>query len=521
MLYRKMFAKIIIIAVICIASNGNMIFAANEENIDNNSVLKVTDEKYTAKVTDAEYASIEKILEYINKEMKNIDDKISLSRTLPEYEKYPAVRLNIDTPYFGIYSIINSRLKIRNNVSTMDIASGYSIKNIVNKRTIKIESFEVSSIVVITRDVKIDKDMTSSDAQICIFKLLDYLDSVKSVNKFLDKQLTSMIQGYFSKEKNTLIYDINEQVKEIDENLEYSLAELSYISAITDNDISGYIDTLYKYREDISSIKSKLKSVLITETKLNEIYSNLVQTNEDVKLFRFNVNKDYLSVTNNIDLQQSVYLINSKMNNELLYLQSYIDNSKLEISQDVNDENAQSVDLQTELKDNILSSDQTILQTKEKEYQEIYKVASEAIIQNMRKDIDKANIILDKIVKNSLIPDEQSEDKEKLDAQDLVNQLLKIYVGFLNKENVFLTENVKANITEIKKFNKANTLNINSFEDIEYIYINIPDILTHISDSFVSNSAISNVKTVNSLKQVIDKVILCSENFKKQKIAGE
>ena len=125
MLYRNMFIKIIIIAVICITINSTSIYAITEETTDNSSI---------AKVTDAQYASIEKILEYINKEIKNIDEKISLSRTLTEYEKYPAVRLNIDTPYFGIYSIINSKLKIRNDVSTVDMAGGYSIKSVVNRR---------------------------------------------------------------------------------------------------------------------------------------------------------------------------------------------------------------------------------------------------------------------------------------------------------------------------------------------------------------------------------------------------
>ena len=115
MLYKNMFIKIIVIVVIYITINSTLIYGIEQENASDSSILKVT---------DAQYDSIEKILDYINKEMKSIDEKVSASRNLLEYEKYPAVRLNIDTPYFGIYSIINSKLKIRDDVSTVDMASG-------------------------------------------------------------------------------------------------------------------------------------------------------------------------------------------------------------------------------------------------------------------------------------------------------------------------------------------------------------------------------------------------------------
>jgi len=510
MLYKNMFAKIIIIAVICMMFNSTLIYAIDQVTTQDSKNSKVVDETSVIRVSDAEYASIQKILEYINKEIKNMDDKIALSKTLIEYEKYPAVRLNIDTPYFGIYSIIDSKLKIRNGVSTVDMASGYSIKNIVNKKSIKIETFEVSSIVVITRDVNIDKNMTSSDAQTCIFKLLNYLQQAKSVNKFLDKQLSSMISGYFTKEKYTVITSISEQIKIAEENLNISLIELSYIKATTEKDTTEDTNVLYKYREEMSSIKSKIKSVLISTETLDEIYENIVKTNEDIKLFRFNVNKKYLEEINNIDLEKTVYLINSKMNSEITYLQDYIKNSKIEIVQIVDSPTGPLEAIGPETTG--LETADTAILTKEKKYEQIYKTASETIVENMKKDVEKANAILDKVVKNNLITEGQTEVKLELDSTLIVNQLLQIYTGFLNKENVFLTENAKVNITEIKKLDE---LNINSFEDVEYIYINLSDVLTRISDNFVSNSVISNINTSDSLKQVINKVILCGKDFKK------
>lgn len=524
MLYKKKLAKLMITAVVCATMNNTLVFAVDEVNTDDTSVMKVTDEKDTTKVTDAEYASIEKILEYINKEIKSIDEKIESTKTLNEYEQYPGVRLNIDTPYFGITSIISSKLRIRDNVSTVDVANGYNIRNVVNKKIIKIESFEVSNIVVITRDVKIDKNMTSADAKVCIFKLLDYLEQTKSVNKFLDKQLISMVKPFFAKEKLEAIDKINVQIKEIDENLSNSLSELSYISATTDIDINSDVNTLYQYKLDMTAIKTKIKSIFISKARLDEIYDITVKMNKEIKTFESNVNKKYLEVANNIDLEKAVYLINSKMANELNYLQGYLDNSKVEIVSETTTTEQAKVDTDT-----TLNSDQAAIQNKAKEYKEIYKIASEAIIQNMIKDMDRANEILDKVVKYNLAIAEQLETQtnttqtevaqaqtiEKIDAKATINELLKVYIAFLNKENVFLTENAKVNITAIKTLDVKK---INSFEDIEYIYVNLSDILTNISDKFESSSTISNIKTSESLKKVITKVIASSKNFKTEEV---
>ncbi len=510
MSYNKIFSKIIIISIICITINSKLVYAIDENSIDN-SIQNIEDEQYIAKVTETELASIEKLLEYINKEVKSIDDKIALSRTMPEYEKYPAVRLNIDTPYFGMFSIINSKLKIRNKVSTVDIASGYSIRNIINKRTIKIETFEVSNIVVITRDLKIDKEMTSSDAKTCILKLVEYLDQAKSVNKFLDKQLTVMIKGYLLKDKNDKIYDIDQQTKEIEENLSFSAQELSYINALTDSDITEDINTLYKYKDEIISTESKLKSILISKEKLDEIFNNLLKSNAEIKLFRFNVNKKYLELSSDIDLEKAINLIILKMNNELLYIQDYIDKSKIEIVSQLEDNTIEAENVAENSDSEINTA--SVKNIKEKQYENIYKIASETIFQNMKKDIDRVNVILNKVVQNNMVNEEQTENVEKLDEKKLAEELLKIYIEFLNKQNVFLTENVKINITDIKQFND---ININSFEDIEYIYINISDILTRISNNFESNSVISNLKTSEGFKQVIGKVILSGSNLKKK-----
>lgn len=518
MLYRKMLITITTTIIICLMFNATILYATN--NISENDIMLIMkDEQQTKKVTEAQFSSIEKILEYINKEIKSIDEKVVLARDIDEYKVYPAIRLNIDTPYFGIASIVNSKLKIRDAVSTVDIATGYGIRNIANKKTIKIPTFEVSNIVVITRDVSLNKNMTYADAQTSIFKLLDYLTQVKDVNKFVDKQLKNIVQGYFSKEKIEVIDNIKLEIEEIEENLDFALNELSYIRAITENDITEDLNNLIKYDTDISAIEELIKDIHTSEKKLNEVHTKITTMNGDIKLFRFNVNKKYLEVFNNINLEQAIYLVNSSMNLELNYLQKYIDNSKMDLTEEILD-----VIIEEPIQEDTINETDMAKVAKEK-YIEVYKIASESIFQSMKKDLDKANKVLEEVTHHNLALAEQeaklaedpelklTEKLEKLNSKEIIDELLKIYIGFLNKENVFLTENAKVNITDIKKMQD---INITTFEDIQYIYINLSGILINISDNFVSSSVISNKKTSDSLKDVITKVISSSRNFKQQ-----
>lgn len=522
MLYRKMLIAITTTVVICLMFNATKVYATNNI-IDNDIMLNIKKEEQTKKVTEAQFSSIEKILEYINKEIKSIDEKIVLARDIDEYKTYPAIRLNIDTPYFGIASIVNAKLKIRDGVSTVDIATGYGIRNITNKKTIKIPTFEVSNIVVITRDVNLNKNMTYADAQTSIFKLLDYLTQVKDVNKFVDKQLKNIVQGYFSKEKVEAINNIKLEIEEIEENLDFVLSELSYISAITENDVTEDLNTLSKYNTDITAIEDLIKDIHTSSKKLNEIYTDINTMNNDVKLFRFNVNKKYLEVINNINLEQAIYLINSNMNLELNYLQKYIDNSKIDLTEEEILDVVEVPVQENTIEDTTNETD--MAKIAKEEYIEVYKIASESIFQSMKKDLDKANKILEDVTHHNLALAEQeaklaenpelelTEKLEKLNSKEIIDELLKIYIGFLNKENVFLTENAKVNITDIKKMQD---INITTFADIEYIYINLSGILIDISDNFVGSSVISNKRTSDKLKVVITKVISSSENFKKQ-----
>lgn len=493
MLEKKVFTKFIFVMVVSLLLCTSCIYATSTDTLDENAVLKVT---------DAQYKTIENIMDYINKELKKIDEKISTSRKLEEFDKYPAVRLNIDTPYFGMTSIIDAKLKIRSGVSTADIASGYNIRQVINKKSIKVESFQVSNITIITRDLDINKEMTYTDADMCIFKLLEYLDQVKSANNFLDKQLNSMIFSYLTNEKIEYINKINEKIEAVNDTLNSSLNELSYIYNVYEMDIKNDISKLYDYKNNINNIKSISKNVLSSEENLKDGYISIEKLETEIKIFRFDVNKKFLEAKNNLNIENCLNIINDKMESELKYIQKYIELSMTEIKE----ENENIVDSKK-----IVEEYENFIYQDEKKYIENYKVTSKNIFENMKKEYDKSSEMLEKVKKNNEIIEDEINKKEVFDEEAMVNEITSIYINFLNNENVFLSNNSKLNITETKK---SDELIINSFEDIKYMYIDLSDILTKISDDFEMNSTISNFRTIQNLKNVVENVITCSANLK-------
>ena len=61
---------------------------------------------------------INEYLVEIDDRIDNIDLKIENSKNQEEFDYYPAIRLNIDTPFFGISSLVENKLKVKRDIST-------------------------------------------------------------------------------------------------------------------------------------------------------------------------------------------------------------------------------------------------------------------------------------------------------------------------------------------------------------------------------------------------------------------
>ena len=112
-------------------------------------------------------------------------------------------------------------------MSTKDVAKGYSIRNIIKNKIVKLPNTKIGNIVITTKDVNLEDELEITEYNVIILKLMNYKDKVETVEKFLDNQINKIFKEYISKDKKENINDINERLEKIstellkqDENLE-------------------------------------------------------------------------------------------------------------------------------------------------------------------------------------------------------------------------------------------------------------------------------------------------------------
>ena len=66
----------------------------------------------------------------------------------------------------------------------------------------------VAGIIVKTKDVKFDEDISLADANLSVRKLMQYSKTVDNVTEFLNNQINKIYKGYIDKSKNENITDI-------------------------------------------------------------------------------------------------------------------------------------------------------------------------------------------------------------------------------------------------------------------------------------------------------------------------
>ena len=236
---KKIYIKLAVFLVaISIISMSN-IFASNITNTNQENNTKINENqdvennekeenKYTDKeiLTEEEIKQIEQLnniikelIKGIKNKIKSIDDNIKRLRDIEEYKTYPAIRLNVDTPIFGLDSVVNSKLKIKQEVSATDIAKGYSIKYIVKNNSIKLPDKYIAGIIVSTKDVKFDENISLNDANATVLKLMQYTKTVDNTLEFLENQTNKIFKGYIQKSKSENLLDIQRKLNKLNDNL--------------------------------------------------------------------------------------------------------------------------------------------------------------------------------------------------------------------------------------------------------------------------------------------------------------
>ena len=490
----KFFVKIIVIVVLCTLIISFDFCSANQiENVDEKD--NSTKEELLVEINEC--------VDEIKKELKIIDKTLEDLDKTEEYEKYPAVRLNIDTPFFGLNSMVDKKLKIKNDVSTVDVAQGYSIKNIINNMSMKLPDFEVGNIVVSTRDVKFDDTISEEDAKICISKLVQYISQTKNTNELLNKRINSIFEGYIPDEKSKKMEDMKKKLEQISSSIIEKDNDVLTIKILSNDENSKVlIDKYYDINNQIYNLKEIINNVLLNNDELEKIEKNIINLELNTTAFFKDINSEITKLTNDLD-------INNLLNNTKLILEGkqkelteYVDNSldKLEVNIEENKEN----------------------ENKEVEIIEIskYEVTSKYIL-----DYEKSLLNnLEQKIKYYIpeVSDENNENTLQVTADEkksVLQDVISLYNDFLTKENKFYLDNLNYmlrdttyKLAKLPEYTDANTV-----KDVKYIYITLPEEIDVLFDKYNTKSAMQleflTTKLKEGLLKIVDSNIKVNEEY--------
>lgn len=473
-MYKQNRLKYIIAFFVIILSALNInIFAESNENSENDNVKidKNVDENNIS--LKEGYIETQKYLEILKNEVNKIDQKIENIKQKEEYNLYPAIRLNIDTPIFGLESVINQKLKIKDDISAVDVAEGYSIKDIIKNSEIKLTNFTLgSNIIISTKNIKIDENITNEEAGKVILKLIEYIKQVKSIQDFIDKQSNNIFKGYINKDKINTINDINNRLNNLSKTLEKEDTTIIKIgiSNVENEKYNLYISEYNELNSQIHNLKNEVSNILITDKKIEEYKKDTIKLEEKIVDYSNDIENVFEGCKKNLD----VHLILKKIKDELTNDKEQIDKYIVDSSKDSNE--------------NLKSENDN----KDKESIE-YMIADIGIQNELKGYIDTLTLNIAKYENEINISDEKKSE--------VLDSTFEIYNNFINKEYKFYTDNLnllekntEENISNLIKYNS----NI-SLEDVKYIYIDLPTMM----DEMLS---VNSAKTIIQKKNIVIKV---------------
>lgn len=436
--------------------------------------------------------NINSLTEQIRKKVKYIDEKLDNLKNIEEYERYPAIRLNIDTPMFGLKSMVDQKLLIVRGVSTADIALGYSIRDILSTGKIKIPDSQIAGITVSTKDVNLDADIDFLNANISILRLSEYLEQLDMLDEFIDKQIYKTFYGYINKQKkenvdNTIsrLDSLSKRLIEIEDKLIY-IYILSEDDVVYDRLVTRYNDINYK----LDQSNKALSNILISNSSVEQILRDAVTLEADILDFSKEVNDEYNKLIENIDVEVSLIKMKNVMEYRIGRIDSYIEGASEKLEENTNIQ-------ETEQND------------KPKEYEDIvnYEVVSEDTLSYLNSLI---NVVISNIDKYSNSTNEDNVDvqnddiKTKLtydEKKSIIDQLKVLYEKFLARESKFYLDNVNFLLkdTSSKLSILAKNTSFDVVNQIKYIYLDLPNKLSEYFTSSNLNSKISIIFVINNL----------------------
>lgn len=509
-LNKRMKMKKVIILIMIIIFNFSVINAEEElqnDSYNENEDVDIYEEQTVLKVTDELYLQITNQIDDISKLLDNIEDKLNTARNMEEYLTYPAIRLDIDTPYFGIEHIINSKLTIREGVSTFDVASGYSIKDIVNKYQFKIASFDVADIVILTRNVEINEDMTLEDAKTLTVELVEYYSQTKEALDLLNTALSDTFKIYLSDEKDDLISDYTSKVEDSKNLLNEINDEISYL--IYFSDFNDDIDTLNAYYDNMYKNKETSEDLLLSIEQMELNIENIDNEIEKITEFKELVNNKYTTALEDIKLDECILNTIDQLNEELEYIELYITNSQTIVNSEIDDE------IEEITTSNYLTTSDNIYEAIKEDIIKLEELYNDVILYYYELElIEDENAEEEEVVdEDSLNTDEEMIEDNEINIynynendniEDYINQVNDILIDIYNKNVTYMINNIQINVKNIKS--SAN-INVYEYSSLKYIYYEMELELDDVYNVYDSRNLIKIIKANNMLKEISEKVI--------------
>lgn len=541
------FSKYVICLSLILIFSFSNIYADEIKTEDTNSSIetKLTEEEIQKQKGQLK-SEVSNLTEQIRNTISEIDEKIVELRKTDEYNTYPTIRLNIDTPIFGMKSIINQKLRITKDVSAADVAKGYSIRYVVKNRVVKIPATKLGNIVVSTNEIDIDDQLDINEYNTVVLKLMNYKDKVNSVNDFLEDKTNKMFKEFISKEKKDRLNEFSSRLSEINKSL---LDEDSSLTLIYLAQYDGYSDLSKEYlslKEKKKELENKISNVLIETSKLNDIQKSIISLESDVIDYTTKVDK---VIDENIDIKiENVYL-NAYENLKSRYetIEQYIKNSEKEIvvesvEEASNTKNKNDDNKNTNNKNTDKNNDKSDSNNDEKEsvvttqIEKVYDVFSEKYFDTMKSQIttleqkmDEFNITYknEKESESSKKSEDNdktnNENKDKNDSkieekyktlteeeiQSSIEEVINLYNEFLNNEYLFYLDNVNGtlNVTNSKLKNLAEYTSADVISHIQYIYIDLPTALEKYLDTYDINSTIEIKELISKFNGELNKLL--------------
>ncbi len=541
-MFKNTYVKILTFTILFILIFSVNVFAEKIDNQESDNFIKneyaeysklcynkqVTDLSEEQEKENLENANtiISELLVNLKEKITKLDERVKYIRTTGEYDNYPAIRLNLDTPIFGLSSIIEQKLKISKDVSPNDIADAYSIRNIVKNNYIKLPDSYIAGILISTYQVDLKSEVELPDANIIILKLTQYINKVDEIEKFLDDQVSKFYRGYIEKEKLTSISDLESQISRQNQELK-NISEIIIKIGLLNNNNEEYIEYSTKYIELLNrliDLKDKVSDTLMDKDTLNEYKMEMINIETDVLNFTTKVISSDVEYKNISDEDVLKMLKNTKTNIDTIKknIEKYIKNSTYEkeviisddeISNENNNDNSDEDLKEENKKDNLSNSMEQI---------RLYSVTNESVINNLDNYLSEIDNMIkkleDKIAeksKNTENSDESRQDilneptQEELSSRtEIIISILKIYKEALTKENRFylnninnMLKNVTSKISDLSKYTESDI-----YDSVKYIYIDIPVILEEYMKK-ADASYTSQISLNSALTNELDKMI--------------